>query len=171
MIKKTREFYGITQDWLAAYLGISRAQLSMAEIGKRKLDNATTLTLAKLYQATQPGKARRKSKEIEDLAAVQKNKFGKYIKEKLLQKEYALRLAQQSLDNMKADHLRATTLLETVQHLKNTSGLPDKGLFKLIEMNARELYKNTGADAQLHLEMRIKGIEAELSFLKKRGKG
>ena len=171
MIKKTREFYGISQEWLAAYLGISRAQLSMAEIGKRKLDNATAITLAKLYQASQPGKARRKSKELEDLAAVQKNKLGKYIKEKLLQQEYALTLAQRSLHNMKADHQRAARVLETVQLLKNTPGIPDKGLFTLIEMNARELYKNTGADAQLHLEIRIKGIQAELSFLKKKRKG
>ena len=62
-------------------------------------------------------------------------------------------------------------MLETVQLLKNTPGLPDKGLFTLIEMNARELYKNTGPDAQLHLEIRIKGLQAELSFLKKRGRG
>ena len=80
-------------------------------------------------------------------------------------------MAQQSLNNIKADHLRATRVLETVQLLKNTPGLPDKGLFTLIEMYARELYNTTGPDAQLHLEIRIKGIQAELSFLKKKGKG
>jgi len=51
MIKLLREYFGITQQDMAIYIGISRSHLSMIESGRRTLEGNKSSKLVKLFLA------------------------------------------------------------------------------------------------------------------------
>lgn len=169
MIKEIRKYYGLSQDLLASYLGITRSRLSMAEIGKRDLRSSSLVTLARLYAAIQPKTSKPATKETESLASAQKVKLKKLVTGRLQDNEYLLKLLQRSLDKMKEGQLRAARVLESMNIFKAGAESRDKGLIDIIEIDAKKLFAQTGEDAQLDLELRIQAIKAETLFLKKKG--
>ena len=51
-LKEIRNFYGYTQDVVAAHIGITRAAYTNLENGKRQCDAPTLLKLSALYNVT-----------------------------------------------------------------------------------------------------------------------
>lgn len=170
MIKEIREFYGIPQNVLADYLGVTRSQLSMAEIGKRTLSTSQILILLRFYKAISSKGTNKRTKEIAEIIRLQKSKVEQLVTEKIQQNDYELMLAQRSLDKLKADNGRALQILEILKTLKTGTGQKEKSLIDKIGEDAEKLYKKTGENFQLKLELHINTLKASTDFLRKKAK-
>lgn len=167
MIKEVREFYGIPQHLLAGYLGVTRSQLSMAEIGKRALSPAATLALLKLYKAMQAKGSSKGVSAVAGLASIQQNNRNKLAVVLFAQREADLLLLQRSLSQLVAKQQQAINILKCVTVLKEQATPKEKLFIELLELSARQTYNRSGEDTRLALELRIQVLQAEMAFLRK----
>lgn len=167
MIKEIRAHYGISQDRLAAFLKITRSQLSMAEIERRSLPQEAFLTLVSLSQAihlpASTGKTRKKKDESED-----KQEFDLAIARKIVDVEYRLAKAQRQLAKMKTTDANARQILANLPALKLDSKLQGPGFLDHLQHRANQMQKESNAINQVMLETEIEGLTAELAYLKKK---
>lgn len=166
MIKEVRTFYGLSQEILAGYLGITRSQLSMAEISKRSLTTSALLRLNHLFLAITEN-AKKMPEIIPGKIITEQNKqLEKFVSYRISENEYKLIVLSRSLKRKKPDQMRSFQLIESIQALKEDPSLKDNGIINIIDMGSQQLQKKSGAVAMLKLELQIKQLETETAFLK-----
>ena len=167
MIKEVREFYGIPQHLLAGYLGVTRSQLSMAEIGKRSLPPAATLALLKLHNAMKAKGSSKGVSAVAGLAGIQQNKRNKLAVVQFAQREADLLLLQHSLSLLVTKQQQAINIMQCVTILKEQATPKEILFIELVEHSARQTYNRSGEDTRLALELSIQALQAEMAFLRK----
>ncbi len=171
MIDEVRKHYGISQEWLGIYLGVSRGQLSMAEIGRRELSTAAHLKLTELYTAiAQPGG------EGSDLSRQEKNAPGKkpaleILKDKLEGHEHRLQGHTKALQKLLAAQRNAQAALVSLEKLLAGGIEDDKSILKEAQRQAERKLEKNGPGAQADLELQIEAVKLKAAILKKWMKG
>jgi len=165
-IKEVRAYYGMTQQGLADFLQVSRALLSLAELGERDLPAEAAKQVQRLYLAINNGGEPHLGKEVKNIENKTKNLAIADAKHKVLVNSRKLSRAQRALAKFRSDNSRATRILASLESLRESASPGERALFAVLADEAEILYKNTGEDVCLPLELRIDAIKAETSFLK-----
>ncbi len=166
MLKEIRQYYGIGQRLLADYLGISRSQLSMAEIGQRNISTQNMLSILPLYNAiTQPTSNGPDDKLVNELAK-QKENLQKYLRRQKKENDFKLYNLEQALATMRNDQNRSIQILGNIKKLQEGASPTTLSLLNIIEIDARSLQTKTGADQQIKLLLQIQHLQNELDYLK-----
>lgn len=167
MLKEIRQHYCIGQSLFADYLGISRTQLSMAEIGKRNISTQNTLSILPLYNAITQTTANEPDEKLVKELAEQKENLQKFIRRRKKENEYKLYNLEETLATMKADQNRCIQILGNIKILKEGASPTTISLLTIIEINARSLQTKTGADEQIKLALQIQHLQVELVYIEK----
>ena len=174
IIKDIRAFYNFSQSHLASILGITRTQLSMAEIGERTLSTDAMLKLAALYTAIGNSAKRRQPKEITKRLQQQEDKAARLAKVMLADKKYKYALLARQLNKMKLAHEHAVNLLFSLHTATPAFTFKAKDiqqqLFTKCESNALQTLQKTAKEKQLQLECKLAGLKAEIDLITERGK-
>ena len=169
-IKEVRAYYGMTQQGLADYLQVSRALLSLAELGKRELTGEAGQQLNRLYGAMANPAAPNPDKALKGVEKNQKHTAIAEAKYKVHLNQDKLRGAERALAKMQLAHSRATRILASLEALRENATLGEIALFGVLASEAASLYTTTGENAQLKLELRMEAMKAETAYLKKKFK-
>ncbi len=167
MLKQIRLELGLSQELVAGYLGISRSQLAMVEANRRELNSPEYVRFLSLYaQFTSKEKNKKGSKP----ASPAKNNAGKIfqqsIEKNLAERAYALAAAQRKLAKLDAKYQQASDLLQKIASFKAGQSVKDQHLVSIMESNAERSVSAASAAIQLNLRLRIRGLTAELKYLK-----
>ena len=154
MIKEVRAFYGISQDLLADYLGISRSHLSMAEGGRRALPTAATLKLLKFYQAMQEAATAAAAAPLKaPKASMQQKK--KLSREALALCQEKILLQQRWIKKLQEQQNRAEKVLASVNSLAGSADEFDAGMLEIISIQARKMQARSSTDQLLKLDFEL----------------
>jgi transcriptional regulator with XRE-family HTH domain len=154
-IKNLREYFGLTQELLAAYLGISRSVLSMAEINKRDLSGTALLKLNDLEMASLQLPTQINT-EIK-IAANQENQ--QQLMEKELQNlEYDITKQQKRLEEhqKKYEQALSKTSLAAYNGAKPLLTKKDMAWLKVLQGDAEAILKRYPATVQIMLQIKLK---------------
>lgn len=166
MIKEVRAFYGLSQSLLAAYLGITRSHLSMAEIGKRDISGNPYVLLTHLYLALLQAKEDTPDAKLKNSIQEQKKNLTDKVDQLLRDREYYLIVAKKKLDKLQADQSRTAKVIDSLTTLMESDKLPDKRMMDIIDFQARRLQKDTSGFSQLTYQLKIISLQAEIEYLK-----
>ncbi len=166
MIKEVREFYGIPQNLLADFLGITRSHLSMAEGGRRGLPGESSLRLLKFYKAISQSQSLT-DEGLKTSVKEQNEKRKKIIKDELIICRFQVKSFERSLKKLQEQQSKALKIFSSLSTLTESAEPFDIGMIKIIEHNARILQKKTGLDKQLAIEFKIKALQATIGHLEK----
>ncbi len=166
MIKEVREFYGISQELFAAYLGITRSHLSMAEIGKRDISGKANIIVSHLYLALLQSKEATADAKLKSSLQEQKKKLTDKADKLLRNREYYLTRAKMNLEELQSGQVKSTKIIDSLTTLMQSDKLQDKRMMEIINIQARRMQDNTSEVYQLELQLKIRGLEAEIEYLK-----
>ena len=174
-IKEVRAYYGMTQQGLADYLQVTRALLSLAELGQRELTGEAGKQLYRLYGAmanpASPNPASpNRDKALKSVEKNQKNTAISEAKYKVHLNHHKVTRAERALAKMQAAHSRAIRILASLEALRENATPGEIALFGVLATEAASLYSKTGENAQLKLELRMEALKAETAYLKKKFK-
>jgi transcriptional regulator with XRE-family HTH domain len=169
-IKDLRAYYGMTQQELADYLQVSRALLSLAELGQRELTGEARKKWDRLYGAMAAPAEPNLGKALKSVEENQTNTAVSEAKHRLHINQHKLMGAERALAKMQFAHNRATRILASLEALRDSATRGEISLFGVLAAEAAVLYNTAGENAQLKLELRIESIKAETSFLKRKFK-
>jgi transcriptional regulator with XRE-family HTH domain len=165
-IKEVRAYYGMTQQGLADHLQVTRALLSLAELGQRELTGEAGQQLQRLFVAMANPTLSHRDKSLKSVEKNQKNTAVAEARYKLHINHHKLRRAERALAKMQSAHSRAGRILASLETLREDATPAEVSLFGVLAAEAAVLYNTAGEDIQLKLELRIEAIKAETSFLK-----
>jgi transcriptional regulator with XRE-family HTH domain len=163
MFKKNniRETLGLTQEELAILLQVSRSQLSLYEIGKRKLPQAATLLLANLLTNAQAkNKAKLNEKQI-----FAENEVA-YLNELLVKNEYKLTIITKKIEKTKQQQqlkLGASNLIAFFE--KENATKKANPILKSIRKKAEN--KNNMQKQLIQLQIKKEVLQFENKTIKK----
>jgi transcriptional regulator with XRE-family HTH domain len=157
-LKTIRESFGLSQEQLAIYLGVSRSSINMAERGNRGLPTAALEKLA-LLQKSQQNNIIYRQKALQQRAAKDNMAIKQYLKKcqneiQLLQKELAL---------MQEHYGQCINVMLALEHLLEAapaSGKPTKEQLWLEILAAETQKKMAGCShgKQVILQLQIKAL-------------
>ena len=168
-----RDLLGITQEDLAALLKISRAQLSMYEIGKRELPSTAIIQLADILRYLQEDAP--KSADTTSLLKEQAIQKGKALEEMRKENHFKQLVVEKKLNILEKKYkanLSAFQLTKYLEKQDTENGKLESHLLKTIERKAlAELNKN-GLAIITKYKIEKEVLEAEekiiLQFMKNR---
>ncbi len=169
VVQRLRDVYGLTQEHLAIFLGVSRSMMGMMETGDRNWRTGTTLKQIAMEPIMLPPISNDLQAQID---ATQQGELAKRKKEKqyeVFRKQQALRNQQAKLDNYKTKEQQAISALRLVEKVKTDWPEPDPRRRKVHE----SLWENVGAmawiklrefgqAAQADIQDRIDALQAEI---------
>jgi transcriptional regulator with XRE-family HTH domain len=164
MLKEIRQHYGIGQSLFADYLGISRTQLSMAEIGQRNISTQNTLSILPLYNAITQTTSNEPDEKLVKELTTQKENLQQFISRRKKENEYKLDNLEEALATMKSDQNRCIQILGNLKNLQEGASPTTISLLTIIEIDARSLQTKTGADEQIKLALQIQHLQVELVY-------
>ena len=169
-IKEVRAYYGMTQQGLADFLQVTRALLSLAELGQRELTGEAGKQLYRLYGAMANLASPNRDKALKSVEKNQKNTAIAEAKYKVHLNHHKLTRAERALAKMQSAHSRAIRILASLEALRENATPGEIALFGVLANEAASLYSTTGENAQLKLELRMEALKAETAYLKKKFK-
>ena len=173
MIKKIRDFLGLTQYDMAVYLTINRSQVNMIERGERDLPhekNELLIPLSIMIEELDAGTLEEVLNDNEDFREIiAKQKFNRkqYLVLRTNECRYKVSRVERALYTLKEDKLRCMNTWKVIPILKAKTQPGIKYLYLVTKKNATQTLRKTGEDLQLKLETRLVGLKAELEFLEK----
>ena len=153
------------QKKFSYYIGATRSQISMAEIGKRELSGKPFMELLDLFQSARKSNKARNS-ALRGFSKEQEQKRTYFIEQQLLQHQDLLEMTIANLTKMKRNYrlsLNALTALPTLKKPLNAF------VYNCMEMKHKKMYAKNDLVAQLKLELKIKALQAEIRFLESQG--
>jgi len=112
-MKEVREVFGLTQEQLAGYLGLSRTQLSLAESKNRRMGTAATIKCVQLLQLSKkklPVPPQLKDSKLQTA-------FNKELLARIRKTEWRIITAKKKLREMQADFALCSKALQAVNEL------------------------------------------------------
>jgi transcriptional regulator with XRE-family HTH domain len=162
-ILQLRRKLGLSQSEFADLLNISKGNLAMSEIGKRKLNTNSALLLAKIeqelenYAPPEPEMNSREEKEI--------NTYARLCKARINRLEVEL---EKRKDEVEAKH----RMLYLCQRLDESSFLPDEGYIydriALLKRQKSGQAKSSKKISETLIRIQIAGLQRELELCQTR---
>jgi transcriptional regulator with XRE-family HTH domain len=162
MVKSFREFFGLSQAYLADYLRITRSQLSMVEIGQRDLPAEKLLALLKFYKIVGEKPAGVDAENTVDSPMAEERQT--LIDQLLTIYQWKLDKAQKQLDKLNLTLARSKTILAQMDKLRSVATPKDENLIEIINYEAQKR-KKAAAQANLKLELQICSLRAQIKYL------
>jgi transcriptional regulator with XRE-family HTH domain len=164
-----RDFYNISQQDMANFLGITRSQLSMAEIDQRDLDRKSSAIVLRLFQgmAVELGKMgeTKTAKIVKNQSTIGKGDISFWT----TKTERRLKKLESKLAQMKSKHERCLSVLICLQSMREKEVENDRAFLNVLEINTKEELKKNGESSQFKMEIGISRVKGELAFLKNQG--
>jgi transcriptional regulator with XRE-family HTH domain len=169
-IKTIRDYFGLTQQELAVFLGVSSSMLSMAEIKHRLLPTYALVKLNLLDAQVQQPKALASHKAV----APHVKKYTTHYTDQILaqhkEMQYKTALHKKKMEAMKKQHEQAVQTLALVHALQHTSSkLPankkDTAWLEVIEKKAAVHLKNTHPILQANAQIKMELLQQESDLL------
>lgn len=157
-LKTIRENFGLSQEQLAIYLGVSRSSINMAERGTRGLPTAALGKLALLQKSQQTNIVYRQ-KALQQRAAKDAAEIKRYLKK--CQNE--ILLLQKELTLMQEQYGQCINVMQALEHLLQATpalGKPTKEQLWLEILEAETVKKmaNCNHGKQVILQLQIKAL-------------
>lgn len=160
-LKKTisiREQLGLTQDDMAAFLKVSRVQLSLYEIDKRDLPSAVKLKLAQIEQFLNLPNTEKET----DLPHFeqQQNKVNEILEQQALVNQHKQLIAQKKLESIKKKYDQSLTLLKVLNHFETNAkkSTNDSAFLQAIQNQALMTLEKNGLHEQIKHQIKLQGI-------------
>lgn len=162
--KEIREYYGMSQQELAAYLNISQPLLAMVELGKRSLSTAVLLRLNHL-EIHRANNVKAKKALTADLPAAHQKLFKKQLAEEIKKLQYKVQTLSMRLQVIKANHIKAVQKKSLVNMpATNLKGVKAAWLKKM-QSNADAAIKKNHEGVQKILQSKIDGLLKQIDIL------
>lgn len=171
-IKRMRQALGLSQYDVAAYLGVSRSLVSLAEKNLRTLPFKAFVELSKLQLSLldrNQGKGIRKVELLKSLepAKWQQDQFIKICRKKISDSQWNIVGLKRQLERMKGNYNKAIAAIETIEAVAPISNKASETLVEFWSKYKRSkleiLYFDNGPMKQKFIENQIK---AELYNIK-----
>jgi len=152
--KKIRQLLQVTQQQLADYLSVTRAQLAMAETGRRQLPTAALLKLSAIERSQAGSAALRGSKEMQKHLV----QAGKKLLAQVRQYDALAAIETQKLDSLRSQEQECLKILQvTAALLAELPAVPaskkDRLWLELVESAALKKMETCGTGAQALLQL------------------
>ena len=173
MIKRIREFFGLTQDDLSVPLKTTRSHVNMIERNERSLSNnqlELLLPFSQLIDELNAGKLEEEINDDKDFSEIiekQKFKSEQFLKYRINECRYKLARTERALEFLKEDKARCMNIWKILPILKKRALPEQRYMILVIKKYAIETQDKIGEDLQLKMEARLVGLTAELEFLEK----
>lgn len=154
-----REQLGLSQEAMAQYLGITKSQISMYELGKRELPTLALVQLAAIAVFFEHNKNNfNDHKEIVENQEIETIEVLELVKKEL---EYQCIKEQRKLDRIQKKYNENLKLFSFVNYFKNEPSAPMEAL---LQQALKGIEKN-GLAAQTKQILKLTGCIAQLNYI------
>jgi transcriptional regulator with XRE-family HTH domain len=169
-IKTIRGYFGLTQEELAVFLGVSSSMLSMAEIKQRLLPTHALVKLSLLYAQLQQPKALANHKAVAPHVKKHTSHYTKQLHNLHKELQYKTALHKKKMEAMEKQHGQAVQTLALANALKQKGSKmqdnkKDMAWLQLIEKKAEVTLKNTHPVLQAHAQIKMDMLQQETAAL------
>ena len=154
-----RNQLGLSQEMMAIYLAITKSRLSMYELGKRELPNATLTKLAELAVFFDQNKGN--EAQPTDLQNDQEQKLNEFIAFQIEDLKYKKLKEERLLETMQKRHKQNGVLYKWAQHLQETNTT----LAAVLMQQAIKGMEQNGLVSQTKQKLKLQTIATQLDYI------
>jgi transcriptional regulator with XRE-family HTH domain len=154
-----RDQFGLTQVAMAIYLGVSKSQLSMYELGQRDLPLGSQTKLAEMTLFFDPTN---NAAVLNSVVTQQELQLKEWLPFQLKELEYKLMKAQRRLEHIQKKHHQNLKLYSFALHLQKK----EQQLADLLMQQALSGLEQNGLLSQTQQQLKIEGIKTQLDAIR-----